>query len=154
MKTAAPRTIGSGPRFSRYLVAGVWNTTFGYGVFALLFACFAARVHYLLIAAVSNLAAISNAYLIHKIFVFQTKGDYLREYLRYYVVYGATALIGVALLALLVSGLSMNVYLAQGLVLCLGVVVSFTGHRRFSFAGDSFVRGDPERGGPRAGQVT
>jgi putative flippase GtrA len=125
------------PRMSRYVAAGAWNTVFGYGVFALLFACFSARIHYLLIAAFSNVLAISNAYITHKIFVFQTKGNYLREYLKYYVIYGTTALGGLALLAVLASGLGLNVYVAQACVLCVQTVVSFTGHRRFSFASGS-----------------
>jgi putative flippase GtrA len=122
------------PPMSRYVVAGVWNTVFGYGVFVLLFACFSPRVHYLLIAVVSSVLAISNAYVTHKIFVFQTKGNYLREYVKYYVIYGTTALGGLTLLAVLASGLGMNVYLAQACVLCVQTVMSFAGHRRFSFA--------------------
>ena len=118
---------------SRYLAAGVWNTAFGYGLFVLLVASFSSRVHYLLIAIVSNVLAITNAYLIHKAFVFKTKGNYLREYLKYYVVYGASAAGGVALLAVLVSGLGFNVYVAQACILCVQTAMSFAGHRRFSF---------------------
>jgi putative flippase GtrA len=119
---------------SRYLVSGVWNTAFGYGVFVLLAASLASRVHYLLIAVAANVLAITNAYIVHKVFVFRTKGNYLREYGRYYVIYGATAVAGLALLALFVDGLGLNLYLAQACVLGLQIVASFIGHRRFSFA--------------------
>jgi putative flippase GtrA len=119
---------------SRYLVSGVWNTAFGYGVFVLLAASLASRVHYLLIAVAANVLAITNAYIVHKVFVFKTKGNCLREYGRYYVIYGATAVVGLALLALFVDGLRLNLYLAQACVLGLQVAASFIGHRRFSFA--------------------
>lgn len=134
-----PKGQEPSPRMSRYVAAGVWNTAFGYGVFALLVACFSARVHYLLIAVVSNVLAISNAYVTHKIFVFQTRGNYLREYLKYYVIYGATALGGLALLAFLVSVVGLNVYVAMACVLCAQTALSFAGHRRFSFAPGSLT---------------
>ena len=118
----------------RYLASGVWNTAFGYGVFVLLAASLASRVHYLLLAVAANVLAITNAYLVHKVFVFRTKGNYLREYGRYYVIYGAASAAGLVLLALFVDGLGLNLYLAQACVLGLQVAASFIGHRRFSFA--------------------
>ncbi|MGB7219221.1 MAG: GtrA family protein [Vicinamibacterales bacterium] len=120
-------------QLSRYLVTGVWNTVLGYGVFVLLYAALSPRVHYLVVAVLSNVLSITNAYVVHKLFVFRTKGNYLQEYLRYYVVYGMSALSGIAALAGLVSGLGMNVYLAQLAVLGLQALVSFAGHQRFSF---------------------
>ena len=125
----------AGPRFSRYAVTGVWNTAFGYGVFALMVARLSGQMHYLLIAALSSVLAISNAYLVHKTFVFLTRGHYLREYSRYWLVYGATGVLGLGLLAVMVSGLRVNVYLAQAGVVALQALLSFAGHRRFSFGG-------------------
>jgi putative flippase GtrA len=123
----------AGGVFSRYLVAGLWNTAFGYGIFAWLIAWRADTVHYLSIAVVSNVLAISNAYAVHKFFVFQSRGNYLREYLRYWLVYGGVAVVGIVALAILVSGLRVNVYVAQAGVVCLQVVLSFMGHQRVSF---------------------
>lgn len=135
METPASLRHGEGRgQLSRYVVTGVWNSAFGYGVFVLLLAAFSSRVHYLVLAVLSNVLAISNAYIVHKLFVFQTKGNYLREYLRYYVVYGASALGGLALLAGLASGLGVNVYLAQAAVLGLQALLTFAGHQRFSFS--------------------
>jgi putative flippase GtrA len=127
-------TRGTRPLLTRYLVTGVWNTVFGYAVFALLVAWLASRLHYLLIGVAANVLAITNAYIVHKVFVFRTKGNYLREYGRYYLIYGATAVGGLALLALFVDGLGLNLYLAQACALGLQVAASFVGHRRFSFS--------------------
>ena len=126
-------SAGTAPRFSRFVVAGVWNTIFGYGVFALLVAGFSDHVHYLFIAGLSNALAISNAYLVHKIMVFRTRGNYLKEYARYWVVYGASGVLGLGLLALFVSGLGINIFLSQAGVLAIQVAVTFTGHRSYSF---------------------
>jgi putative flippase GtrA len=90
-------------------------------------------VHYLLLGIISSVLAITNAYVVHKVFVFRTKGHYLQEYGRYYIIYGATTVVGLALLALFVDGFGMNLYLAQASGMGVQFVGSFVGHRRFSF---------------------
>ncbi len=51
----------------------------------------------------------------------------------YYLIYGATAVVGLALLVLFVDALGFNLYLAQACALGLQIAASFVGHRRFSF---------------------
>jgi len=46
----------------RFLIAGAWNTVFGYGVYAGMLCLFQPRVHYMVIAVVGNVLAISMAY--------------------------------------------------------------------------------------------
>jgi len=89
---------------ARYLIVGVWNTLFGYGLFALFTYLLTGIVPfaYMLASVLSNVIAITAAYLGYKWFVFKTKGNYLREYLRCYLVYGAAFLITLALLPVLV----------------------------------------------------
>jgi len=128
---------------SRYLLAGVWNTAFGYGVFVCLIAWRGTPVNYLAIAIVSNVLAISNAYLVHKFLVFQTRGNYVREYFKYWLIYGVSAVLGVCLLAMLVSGFGLDVYAAQAGVVCGQIVLTFMGHRKFSFR----AHGVPQRSG-------
>ncbi len=82
---------------ARYLVIGAWNTLFGYGTFALLNFLFARLLEgeYLAAMAASvlaNVIAISVAFLGYKLWVFRTKGNFLREYLRCFLVYGSTFL--------------------------------------------------------------
>jgi putative flippase GtrA len=118
---------------SRFAAAGAWNTLFGYAAFAALVALFSPRVHYVWLGVAGNVLAITNAFVVHKLFVFKTKGNGVREYLRYYVVYGGTAVVGLALLAVFASGLGLNLYLAQAVALAVQAAISFVGHRRFSF---------------------
>jgi len=92
-----------------------------------------ASINYLVIAIASNMLAISNAYLVHKFFVFQTRGNYVREYLKYLMIYGVSGIFGVSLLALLVSGFGVNVYIAQAGVICGQALLNFLGHLKFSF---------------------
>jgi len=53
----------------RFLIAGGWNTVFGYGVYAGMLFLFQPQVHYMVIAVVCNVLAISMAYATHKLFV-------------------------------------------------------------------------------------
>ena len=117
-------------------------TIFGYGSYAGLTALFTPRVPhgYLVAAVVSSLISISVAFLGYKWFVFKTKGNYLREWLRCHLVYGSTAVIGIAVLPVFVYafrrfvGLETSApYVAGATVTGLNVFVSFLGHRHFSF---------------------
>ncbi len=117
----------------RYMLVGGWNTVFGYCVFAFLYFMLSAKIHYIIIAIISNIIAITMAYAGYKIFVFKTKGNYLSEYLRFYVVYGLSMILGLILLPLFVEFLILNVYLAQAVATIACISVSFIGHRNFSF---------------------
>jgi putative flippase GtrA len=82
-------------QFVRYLCAGVFNTFFGYLSFAsiltLLNVFLPARFLYLTVIAASISAVplnITVAYFTYKFFVFRTQGNYLREWLRCFAVYG------------------------------------------------------------------
>lgn len=131
-------------QFSRYTLVGIWNTLFGYGSYAGFTALFTPRVPhgYILAAITGSLLSITVAFFGYKWFVFKTKGNYLREWLRCHVVYGATAVIGIAVLPAFVYGFqrfaglgSSAPYVAGAAVTGLNVIVSFLGHRHFSFAG-------------------
>jgi putative flippase GtrA len=136
------RELPSGQLF-RYLVVGGWNTAFGYGVYAALTWALTGRVPhaYMAAAVLANVVAITVAFVGYKLFVFRTRGNWLREYLRCYLVYGATALLGLALLPVLVHVVGRFTtadaapYVAQAFVIPITVLASFTGHRRFSFRG-------------------
>ncbi len=117
----------------RYLLAGGWNTAFGYGVGVGLYNILSPTMHVLIIGTIANVLSISMSFLTYKLFVFKTKGSWLREYVRTYIVYGGASLLGILLLWLLVDGAGLKIWLAQAGVIVVTVVVSFTGHSRFTF---------------------
>ncbi|MDO8682985.1 MAG: GtrA family protein [Armatimonadota bacterium] len=128
-------------QFIRYLIVGAWNTLFGYGVYALFTWILTDKIPYAYMAAsvIGTVVSITNAYVGYKLFVFKTKGNYLREYLRFYVVYGAAALVNLSLLPIavylfghIVSKYSAP-YVAGASLMSLTIVFSFFGHRNFSF---------------------
>ena len=61
----------------RYLTTGLWNTLFGILVYTALIKIFGEN-RYLLLAVLSNIISITNAYICYKIFVFKTKGNIIK----------------------------------------------------------------------------
>lgn len=117
----------------RYLVAGGWNTLFGYCVGLGIYYAFAGRLHIVEIGVLANVIAITMAFVTYKLFVFKTRGNWLREYFRSYLVYGGMALLGIGMLWALVDGLRMPFWLAQGMVVLATIMASYVSHSRFTF---------------------
>lgn len=122
-----------GTKKTRYLLAGGWNTLFGYATSITLYYTFSDRLHVIEIGVLGNIIAITMAFLTYKLYVFQTKGNWLLEYFRSYLVYGGVALLGVGMLWILVDGLRIPFWLAQGLVIVVAVAISYISHARFTF---------------------
>lgn len=129
-------------QFVRYVLVGGFNTLFGYGVFALLTWLFRGlgRFSYMYAAVLTNVVAITVAFLGYKWFVFRTKGNYLAEWIRCFGVYGGNALLGLAALPILTELLRHHLarpetapYLGAALLTVLGVAVSFVGHKKITF---------------------
>ena len=117
----------------RYLVIGGFNTLVGYSLGVGLYLALAPRLHILLIGVIANILAITVSFTTYKLLVFCTRGDWLAEYLRSYLVYGGSAVLGILLLWLLVDGWYLPIWLAQGIAIGLTVFVSYLGHARFTF---------------------
>lgn len=118
----------------RYLIVGGWNTAFGYLLFIVLYELLNSRINYIAILVLSYVLSITNAFLCYKFLVFKTKGNYLKEYLRFYVVYGAAFLLNLAMLPFFVEILKVSPVLSQGLIVSFTVLISYIGHNNFSFS--------------------
>lgn len=116
-----------------YLMVGGWNTLFGYLVFAGFFYMLKHRFHYEIIFIFSYIIGITNAYICYKFFVFKTKGGYLKEYLRFYLVYGSTLLINLLLLPFFVDILKIQPLVSQAIITIFTVIISYIAHKNFSF---------------------
>jgi putative flippase GtrA len=116
-----------------YLLVGGWNTFFGYGAFALLYYFLSSKTHSAVILTISYVISITNAFIGYKIFVFRTKGNILREYIRFYVVYGGAFLINLVLLPLCMNHLLLSAYVSQAFITMLTVVASYVFHSVYTF---------------------
>ena len=129
-------------QLGRYLVVGIWNTAFAYASFALFTAILDRYMpaSYLAGSLLSSLLNITVSFLGYKWFVFRTRGNYLKEWARCLVVYSGGIVLGLALLPPTVFLMSYATdrprsapYIAGALLLGLQVILSFLGHKNFSF---------------------
>ena len=147
----APRSIW---QMGRYLLVGGFNTVFGYSLFAVLNYSLQGmgQYSYMLASLLSNLVAISVAFLGYKWFVFRTRGNYLKEWARCVAVYSSGVLLTLAGLPILVPLLRRFVvqrpqaapYLAAAIMAVVVVIASFLGHKHISFV----VKSNPGNGDP------
>jgi putative flippase GtrA len=129
-------------QFGRYLLVGTWNVLFGYGTYALFTAVLNSVVphSYIWASLLSSLVNITVSYLGYKWFVFKTKGNYLREWMRCVAVYSGGVVLGLLALPVLVLLIRRNThflaeapYIAGALMTVFVVVYSFLGNKKFSF---------------------
>lgn len=130
-------------QFGRYILVGIWNTAFGYAMYAGFTALLTSRLShaYVLASVLSGMLNITVAFLGYKWFIFKTKGNYLREWFRCLAVYGGGFLLITLLLPFVVFALrhatrfdASAPYIAGALLMGLNVVIGFLGHKNFSFA--------------------
>ena len=116
-----------------YLVVGAWNTVFGYGVWALLEYLLHSHLHYLVIVVISWPFSVGNAYVCYRTFVFHSKGRVWRELPRFSLVYLVMLVSGLVALPILLHTLPFSIYAIQAGYTAVVVVVSYLGHKFFSF---------------------
>ncbi|QCP53494.1 GtrA family protein [Trinickia violacea] len=137
MRTTLTRILTAYPQIGRkgfrYLLIGGLNTAFGYFVSVGLYYALTRHLHIVAIGAIANVVSITEAFIAYKLFVFRSHGRWLQEYLRCYVVYGGNALIGIAGLWLLVNVIGIPFWIAQAMLMTVGIVISYVGHDRFTF---------------------
>jgi putative flippase GtrA len=106
-----------GGQFARYVCVGIFNTFFGYINFAVILAllntALPARFLYVTVVLASILSVpmnISVAYFSYKFFVFRTKGNYLGEWFKCFVVYGTGMIPGLVVLSALTRSLQSLIH--------------------------------------------
>jgi len=138
----------------RYILVGIFNTVFGYGLFATLNYLLYLRhvpASYIFASFVGNFISIAVAYLGYKFLVFRTRGNYLKEWLKAMAVYTSSLLPALVLLPITVRGFifllphtvaihshvfardELAPYLANALLMIFGVIYNFIGHKNVTF---------------------
>lgn len=127
---------------ARYLLVGAFNTGFGYALFV--------SFNYLfrrwgvlgseLASLCASLISITVAFLGYKWFVFRTRGNYLREWLRCLSVYGSSMIFTLValppvtlLLGRWISHQQLASNAAAAILAIVTVAASYFGHKHFSF---------------------
>lgn len=127
-----------------YLVVGAWNTFFGYGAYVFFVWLLSNKFpfSYMIAAVLSNVASVTQSFLSYKYIVFKTKGNFWKEYIKCWGVYGSASLINLAFLPVFVSLCAFLLptqdkylapYIGGFLLLASTITFSFLGHKNITF---------------------
>ncbi len=117
----------------RFLVVGGVNTVVGFLTFSAIQYFFGHVVGYLGSLFISHFLVSIAAFALYRRFVFVVRGKVLIDFLRFQGVYAVSLAANAVLLPILVSGFHWNVYVAQASSVIIVTIVSFVGHKYFSF---------------------
>jgi putative flippase GtrA len=118
---------------ARFILVGIWNTLFGYSLYFLLYTFFHRQIHYIFLLIIATIFSITNAYFCYKFFVFKTTGGYIKEYMRFYLVYGVNFGLNMLLLPVFVETLLVEPRISQAIITLGLTIFSYIGHKYFSF---------------------
>jgi putative flippase GtrA len=113
----------------RFLIVGVVNTIVGYGLFAVFLLFFP----YLVSLYLSYAVAVSLAFVLHRRFTFRVRGNVLVDFVRFVGVYVVSLAVNTVVLPVLVELVGLHPLVAQGVALVITTLISYVGHKWFSF---------------------
>jgi putative flippase GtrA len=151
-----PPALGPHREQVLYLAVGAWNTAFGYGVFVVLYYLVGERVGVSAVLVASYVLAVLSAYVAYRYVTFRSHGSVLQEFPRFSAVYLLALIANLVFLPVALRLLPLSTYVVQALFTVGVVIVSYVGHRRFSFrvrAADDAPANSPRRPEFDAGPV-
>lgn len=117
----------------RFLCAGIFNTAFGYVAGVVIYLQLRDVMGIFAIGIIMNIITITASFLTYKLFVFRSKGKWIHEYIKAYLVYGVMGLVSIALLEIFVNSMGINIYWSQFLILSIVSIISYISHNKFTF---------------------
>jgi len=111
------------------MVGGI-NTAVGYGCYALFLLI---SIPYLIANTLATIIGVANSYLWNRYFTFKSKNKATSEIVRFSLVYLVSYLISMVFLFIIVGKLGINTYLAGLLNITITTLISWFGHKNFSF---------------------
>lgn len=113
----------------RFLIVGVINTAVGYALFAVFLLFFG----YLASLYLSYAVAVTVAFVLHRRFTFRVRGNVAVDFVRFVGVYVVSLAVNTVVLPVLVEVVGLHPLVAQGISLVITTLISYVGHKWFSF---------------------
>lgn len=120
------------PEKLRFLLVGGFNTVVSYMMFAgLIFLIGESKYQQSLILSWGLSSFVSFGTL--KLFVFQTRGNWFKEYSKCLLTWSVGYVINAGMLEAVVVFLKMNVYIGQAISILTTIIISYTLFKHFAF---------------------
>lgn len=110
-----------------------WNTLAGYLLFALVYSLFSDAVPYPLLALLTHMIAISQAFVCHRYLLYRTSNHWLKDFLRFHLAHLGLFVLSLAGLTALVEWGGLHPLLAQAAMTIAAVISSYFVHTFFTF---------------------
>jgi putative flippase GtrA len=120
------------PEKLRFLLVGGFNTVVSYLMFVGFTYWFGANYYQLSLVLAWMLSSVIS-FSTQKIFVFCTKGKWLKEYCKCCMSWMVAYLINAGMLELVVRVIGWNVYIGQGVAIVITTVVTYILFKKFAF---------------------
>lgn len=120
------------PRFMRFLIIGSINAGISYIIYAICVLILGTE-HYQLCVTLQWVLSSITSYINQKFFVFCTKGNYVKEYLKCCSTWVVSYILNVIILEIMVRYLIKNVYIAQFICLFLVSIATYILFKIFAF---------------------
>jgi putative flippase GtrA len=112
---------------------GAFNTLIGATFFVTLELTVGRVVGYMVVLLLAHVLSVLCAFVLHRRLVFRVKGNVLVDLVRFEMVYLGGLGINAILLPVLVEVAQLPVIMSQFLIVSVTALVSFFGHKHFSF---------------------
>jgi putative flippase GtrA len=116
-----------------FLLAGGFNTAFGYFVFITLFYLLKNTLHYQAILALAYFIGFNCSFLTFKCFVFKSNKKWLKEYIKTFISATVIYFVNAISLYIFVEIFKISVIFAQALSIIITTISSYLLHKNFSF---------------------
>lgn len=118
----------------RFLLVGGFNTGFSFLIFSTLtLALKAIPQGYMIALVVSQIVSNFVAFYLHRKVTFRVKGQVVKDFIRFTMINIVSYVINLIALPVLVTFGHINPISAQLLILIVTTIISFVGHKFFSF---------------------
>lgn len=121
----------------RFLVVGGWNTLFSVAVLWVLDRLIPYDPQSILqkelVLVASWVISVTQNFFTFKLLVFRTKGNWLREYVKMYMIYAATFVVQSVLTQVISYAFELSVFWANLPTILVVTIMSYVGHKYFTF---------------------
>ena len=114
--------------------SGALSTAVAYVTFPLFYLKVFGSDHFIAALACSAVINVSVSFLLQRIFVFRSRGRWMREYLQFWVGASIVAAAAYAVLYLFVRVMAWDATLANAVVVTVSAIASFAYHQSVTFA--------------------
>ncbi len=116
----------------RFLMVGGFNTVVSFLIFAI-FTIWLGKLNYQICLFLSWLVSSIISFSTQKVFVWRTKGFWIKEYCKCCISWGVSYLINASILEIFVKILQFNIYIGQMIAIIITAIATYILFKNFAF---------------------